>query len=330
MIRFPIILILCLIACLAFTRFARSGDCLDSRGQMLRDLKHGIEYSIANPDAKKVDFGPWIDRCWFASPWRDDESMDDELAETLLWAIKHVGVPPHIRVRVLQIARNAAPHAMFAELMTMLEEGKIPESELAAEVVLRIWARYWRTDPSIATLDCAEFVRAYIPSVFDQQQVGALRRGGPLFRLHHALVWAFPNDYIAARRLLEKLGLLGRPSEAIRFFNDPRAWEDIAYSEVQEEDMFYSLAGHLELVFTKEWIQFLAPHQPRMLRNGILATYGYRCKDAKLRSFFATGITKFCRNGQCGILFESYEDSLLTEVDRTNIALIRQVESETR
>ena len=187
----------------------------------------------------------------------------------------------------------------------------------------------------MAKFDCYEFVKHYMPSVFDSATDRPIHEREALSTLHYVLSLAYPGDYPAVRELLIQWGLLGRPSMCIRFFNDPRAWEDAGALDCEDDCMcrynnfFYSMAGHLELEFKEKWIRKLEPHQPALLRNGIMATYGRRFTKPRLRSFFATEVSKFCRDGKCGVVSKAYDDSLLTAVDRANIALIQKIERET-
>lgn len=313
-----------------------AGDCLDTREKMLADLKAGIEYSIANPESEKVNLGPWINHCWNASRYNEDEAFDDELAEIVLWTLHHPCVPVDTIERVLKIANKAAPRALFSDILSMLKEDEIEDTELSTDIILNIWGRYSRKDSIVASLDFYDFLKNYKPSAFDNESEKSIYSLTSLHKIHYALSWAYPNDYPAARGLLIQWGLLGHPSYGISLFNDPRAWEDANYPNLDsgnkslQNSFFYSLTGHLELEFKPEWIRKLPTHQQVLLRNGILATYGYKFKGAKLRSFFATGMSKFCRNGKCGVFSDTYDDSLLTDVDQMNIKLIQQIERERR
>jgi hypothetical protein len=100
----------------------------------------------------------------------------------------------------------------------------------------------------------------------------------------------------------------------------------LEFRSLSNNAIFENLAQHLDSKFKHDVLSELTPNQLRILRNAIYASYGYKFKDEKLYWYFMKNIDKFCRGKKCGVVSENYSDSLLTEIDRENIKLIKEAE----
>ncbi len=149
-----------------------------------------------------------------------------------------------------------------------------------------------------------------------------------IVRLYSAMGRVYSFDYPAAKTIFIENSLFYPTSCSFGYiFSDPRAYEDSNYFQSNYEGrFFFSLLKHLELEFKIEWLKKLPPHQLKLLRNGIFATYGWEYKDPKLKNWFNSYLTRTCRNGVCGKAIDKYNDSLLTAIDKKNIDMIKELE----
>ncbi len=311
-----------------FFSLAHAGECLDSRDTMLTDYRKGVQEAIANPKGD-YDLGPWIESCWFYWDPKATDYLDDALADEVVKTLSDSRVPVDVKAASIAIAANAAPRRLFAILPSMMAQGKIPTRSQAitkdgTDVMLSIWARYGKTDKEISSFDYHSLLKKYRPGLFQPPADG-------LVFLHQTLAVLYPFDYPKARLILESWGLLplSKYGEMTRF-RDPRALEDVEFNFGPDSDnkpiypdmVYDALARHLELEFKEEWLNHLEKKHYRLLRNAIYSSYGYKFKDKELKAFFS--LTKemqtVCRNGICGKTANVYNDNLLTEADKKNLA----------
>lgn len=313
-----------------FVQLAYGGECLQSRQEMLNDYKEAISSILQHSDQKDYYLGPWIEYCW--DPSSPNDEINQELGKFILSVLENPRVPNKVRIRSLNIARNAALSNVYPKMVHLLKRPKSEEEQgIVFETLLNIWSTHAANNSEIAQYDYIRLFKENVPGQFPPAV-----KVGWLCEYYWAMGKVYIFDYPAAKKILIDNDFF-KPSECHygKTFQDPRAFEDAAYMEhnhkaefsLNYSALFSSLIRHLELEFKRDWLTKLGADQLRMLRNGILATYGWKFKDQKLKYLFNESLLRyFCRNGKCGKVSNNYNDNLLTDIDKKNIALIQEVE----
>lgn len=333
-IRIIVVLILSEMVFLHEYKPAIAGECLDSKEQMLKGYKDQIVNIVNNP-ASLVDFNNygfgWISYCWKDSIPNDD--VDQELGEFLISVFENAKVPQDVKIKSLDIARYTAFSNIFPKMVQLLKQSKnIEEYNFIYVTLLNIWVKHAKTHTEIAQFNYISLLKETSPAVVPSGQKSELE-----CKLYWAMSKVYPFDYPIAKKILQKNNFF-RPTTCYfgLFFQDPRAFEDAGFKEynykskyfLEKSAFFASLIRHLELEFKRSWLERLGAEELRELRNGIIATYGWKFKDAKLKSLFNVSdhLRFYCRNGKCNKATNNYNDNLLTDVDKKNIALIQEIE----
>jgi len=317
------------------------GECLSSRQEMLDGYKKAISRIIENPNTKDYYLGPWIERCWYHWDRRyPNGDLNEELGEAILSTLNNSKVPQEIKVKSLEIACSAAPSNLFQKMIFLLIEGE--QQELAFRTLLEIWSFNASKNQEIANYNYIKLFKEVLPEEFsppfkDREYIYKYHSGQRLITqpdfwlcsFYSAMGRVYSFNYPKAKKILIDNDLFYPSNCSFGYiFQDPRAFEDAEYkSYAHESRFFFSLARHLELEFKIEWLKKIKPHQLRLLRNGIYATYGYKLKDSKLKSWFNSHLNNFCRSGVCGMVNDIYDSNLLSDTDKNNLSLIEELEN---
>lgn len=319
-------------------QFAYGGECFDTRQEMLDNYNKSIANILQHPDRKDYELG-WIEHCWYHwdRRYRHGE-LNDELGNTIIVALKNPKIPREVKIKSLEIVCNAAPSNLFQEMINLLKAGDKEEKDLAFRAILEIWSYNAKKNQDLANYNYIKLFKDNLPEAFtppfkDNTYIWNNRTEVQtdywLCSYYATLGKVYIFEYPKAKKMLIENDLFYPKNCAFgKIFQDPRAYEDSNYHEYNFEDgLFFALLKHLELEFKTEWLKKIQTHQLRLLRNGILSTYGWKFKDSKIKSWFASYSSKVCRSGVCGIVNKDYHDSLLTDTDRRNIALIEKIEN---
>jgi hypothetical protein len=317
------------------------GECLQTRQEMLNEYNKAITRLIRNPNTDP-NLGPWIERCWYYwDPRYPNGELNDKLGETILSVLKNKDIKENVKIKCLEIACNAAPQNLFPEMIRILKDSEGIRQELAFRAILEIWKYNANNNPKIAGYDYIKLFKNTIPDAssppfkdkvyiynYGKGQRPITQQDYWLCSLYSAMGQVYPYDYLKIKKILIDSNLFF-PSNCTfgKIFQDPRAFEDADYRHHDfESNLFFSLLNHLELEFKIEWLNKIKKHQLRLLRNGIMASYGWEFKDPKLKAWFDTYLAATCRNGVCGRVNDRFNKNLITDIDERNIALIKSLE----
>lgn len=328
--------------CFLFLSSAHAGECLDSRDNMLADYRKAVQQAIAHPEGDH-GLGPWIEHCWYYwDPFYANGELDEELGKAILQALKNPKVPNEVKAKSLEIARSAAPANLFGEIIRMVKKGT--QQDLAFEVLLQIWQHNADKNSEIANYNYFQLFKQAMPEAFtppfkDKTYIYDYGRGQRpevephywLCRVYDTLAKVYAFDYATSKMILIKNDLYSSISCPIgRIFQDPRAYEDSNYEGYYdfESSLLVSMQKHLELEFKVAWLDHLQKKDYRLLRNAIYYSHGYKFKDQELADYFrnAKENKSVCRSGICGKTSKVYSDSLLTEIDKKNLAQLTKRE----
>lgn len=307
-----------------------SGECLISREEFLDSYKKSISQALENSEKFSNESRSWAGSCW---DYTNDHEFSDyeltyELGNVILQALKDPKVPDALKNYGLKIAKNAIPQNIFFELVKYIEDdGKIYRKEIS-DILFIMWIHHSKSNPKIAKFDIKHFLKKYRPEFYTPPYID-------LYFIFDYFCIDYPYDYPAAKKILIDLDLFNyKNNSAFYCFQDPRAREDANYFLLPIDEksrsltMYLCLIRHLELEFKRDWLEQLNKYHLRLLRNGIHASYGYKFKDTKLQEYYDGYQYSFCRYGVCGInnADQTYNEAMLTEIDKKNLALIGTVE----
>ena len=312
-----------------------AGECMQSRQEMLDAYNKAIANIIENPNADY--YSPGIVHCWYHwDPNYPNGELNEELGEAILFTLRHQNIEEYVKTESLEIACSAAPGNLFHEMIRLLKEKEGDQRDLVFRAILEIWKYNAHKDKNIANYNYIKLFKNVLPEEFtppfkDKVFISMTSNDYWLRNFYIAMGKVYSFGYLKAKKILIENDLF-YPSNCNCYFGyifrDPRAFEDSNYqAHNHKSSLFYSLLRHLELEFKIEWLQKIEPHQLRLLRNGIIATYGWEFKDRKLKNWFNACLAKIvCRNGICGKVNDRFDGTLLTDIDKKNLALIKKLE----
>lgn len=316
------------------------GECLQSRQRMLDNYKESIARISEDTNRTNYSLGPWIEKCWYHwDPKYPNGELNDELGELISTILKDSTLPEGVKVDSLNLARRAAPKNLLPDMVRLFKEDY--QRDLVYDAILEIWKSNHENDQYVENFNYIELFKSHFPAGFeppfqDRQYayMDRLRTQTDYWvcSLYSAMGSVYEFNYPQTKKILKENDLFyPYPKAQCAFgyiFSDPRAYEDANYASVNnnESRFFFSLLKHLELEFKVEWLEKLPPHQLKLLRNSIFASYGWEFSDPKLKNWFASYLPRVCRSGVCGQIKEKFDKALLTKTDKKNISSIRKLE----
>jgi hypothetical protein len=304
---------------------------MHTKKEMLTELRLEILKNIQG-NKLPTDFNTNIESCWKFG--ENKSEIDQEIGPLLMWSVWSKSVFDNFKNISYRILNNVAPENILADLVKFIELNDTELSDkqklIALTTIINI-----RTLNKSTSYDISHVV-THNNYLFNETSPD-------LSYLISSLTILYPYDYVKAKAELQSYGLFElsqryKHGNGLFDFLDPRALEDdykyktymAPSSSWTTSRIFTSLCRHLELKFKMEWLRRLQADELRILRNAIYASHGYVFSNQIINNYFNDKQTGkgICRDGQCGIQNDIFNEKLLTEIDKENISLIKEIVNE--